>query len=594
VGPPSSTGARPEVTRVRGLPPARAEEALLETSLLRGLRCPTRDGITLATDLIVPAGEPPYPAILLRTPYDKVRFTSRPELVDLATHGYLVAVQDCRGRFNSDGVFYPFVDESKDGYDAVEWLAGHELCDGSVGMLGGSYGGQTCWFAASEAPPALRAIAPYCAPPGDAWRNEPIWGGCFLMASAAWMVALGERSWHIADPMDTMQVDWDFYDAHPLETLPARAGTSSSWWDDWMSRPVYDEVWHQSGYEHAWPRMQVPALSVTGWYDMNFVGSPRNFVGLRSQGATPSARSGQQLVIGPWHHHVNQQREMSGVDYGPNALVGLGDYRRRFFDRWLKGEANGLDQDARVHVFVMGANEWWSSPDWPLPGTRLTPWYLHSDGRANSLKGDGALSPQPPAGSERPDTFSYDPRDPVRQSWKLYDGAVDDRVPTTRDDVLVYTSAVLDEPIDVVGPVSFVLHAASSALDTDWHVRLVDVGPDGTARFLCHGALRARFRDGWDAPRLLPPDEPVRYEIDMTATGIRFLLGHRIRIELSSSWLGRFDRNTNTGTPNVFRDHETVVAHQTVFHDVVRPSHVLLPVVPAPAEGGTLRDQHER
>jgi hypothetical protein len=227
----------------------------------------------------------------------------------------------------------------------------------------------------------------------------------------------------------------------------------------------------------------------------------------------------------------------------------------------------------------MGANEWRAEDDWPLPGTDDVPFYFHSGGRANSLKGDGVLSREPP-GSEPPDRYRYDPADPVRVLWNMHDGPVDDRVPSTRDDVLCYTTDALTEPVDVVGWVTCRLYASSSARDTDWHVRLVDVHPDGSARFLCQGALRARFRESLEEPELLEPGEVYAFELAMDPTGIRFLPGHRIRVEITSSWLTRWDRNTNSGAPNNFLDATTVVADQTVYHERGRASHVVLPLQP--------------
>ena len=227
---------------------------------------------------------------------------------------------------------------------------------------------------------------------------------------------------------------------------------------------------------------------------------------------------------------------------------------------------------------MLGANEWWAEDSWPLPGTEEVPFYLHSGGKANSLKGDGGLSTAEPA-DEPADTYAYDPADPVRILWGLHDGPVDDRIPSTRDDVLCYTSEELSEPLDVVGWVTMKLWASSSALDTDWHARLVDVYPDGSARFLCHGILRARFRDSFEQPELLEPGKPYLFEFTMNATGNRFLPGHKIRLELTSSWFTQYDRNTNSGAENPFMDDQLVVADQTVFHDAEHSSHVVLPVI---------------
>ena len=327
--------------------------------------------------------------------------------------------------------------------------------------------------------------------------------------------------------------------------------------------------------------MTVPALNVSAWWGLNFNGAPRNFVGMREQGATQEARDGQRLVIGPWPHWVNRSRALNGQDFGADAVTDLRDYNLKFFNHYLKGKTdNTLSDDPRVHVFVVGANEWWEADEWPLPGTRPTPLYLHSEGRANSHRGDGLLSFSQP-GDEPIDQYIANPLDPVTCHWNLRDGPVDDRAVTERPDVLCYTSEVLTEAVDVVGDISAVLYASSSAKDCDWHIRLVDVHPNGTARFMCHGALRARFRNGFDQTVLLTPNEVTRFDIDMTATAIRFLSGHRIRIEIASSWFNRFDRNLQTGAENWMRDEgEPVVATQKVFHDADHPSHIMFPIIP--------------
>jgi len=544
---------------------------------------PMRDGVLLAMDLLRPDVPGRFPVILVRTPYDKVVLASSPGRAfqeQLARRGYIVAIQDCRGRFNSDGVFDPYRQEHTDGFDTIEWIAAQDWCDGNVGMTGRSYVGQTQWLAAAHAPKALKAIVPVCSPPGHAWLNEPIWGGAVLLGMAEWMYVMGRRSRQASSEHGLHTQEQPYVEALPLAKVMDAAGVESPWWNEWMSHPTYDEYWRSQGYEQYWSRMTVPALNVTGWWDMNFLGAPRNFMGMRELGATHEAREGQRLVIGPWPHWVNLSRMLSGVDFGPHAVTDLDAYVSRFFDYWLRGmKSNGLAEEPRVHVFVVGANEWWEADDWPLPGTQRINFYLHSGGRANTHRGDGRLSRESPA-EEPHDRYESDPLDPVRVLWDMHEGPVDDRSVSCRADVLCYTSEMLEEPLDVVGHVSTVLYASSSARDCDWHVRLVDVHPDGSARFLCHGLLRARFRNGFDRPEFLQPEFIERYEIDMTATGVRFLRGHRIRVEVSSTWFSRFDRNPQTGAVNWMRDDQLpVVAQQRVYHDAGRASHVSLPVI---------------
>jgi hypothetical protein len=545
------------------------------TRVVHNLRAPMRDGVELAVDLLRPDVSGPLPVVLVRTPYDKVLARAgHPELFErLAQRGYIVAFNDCRGRFNSDGVFRPYFDEANDGHDTVEWVAAQDWCDGNVGMTGGSYVGQTQWYAASQRPPHLKAIVPVVSPPSTMWRNEPVFGGCFLLGFAEWMVGMGMRSWQTHEFMELFSEHQDYFEALPLSSLPERSGTSSAWWDAMMQHPTYDDFWRQGSYDnHA--EMDVAALNITGWWDMNFPGAPLNFEAMRSG----SAAAKQKLVIGGWPHWVNRLRKLSDVDFGEHAVIELDDYTIRFFDRWLKGAKNGIEDEKPVHVFVLGANEWWAEDSWPLADAEDVPFYFHSQGRANTLNGDGVLSQEPP-GSEPADAYRYDPADPTRILWNLREGPVDDRLATTREDCLCYTSERLTEPLDVVGWVTCKLYASSSALDTDWHVRLVDVHPDGSARFLCRGALRARFRESFEEPQLLEPGKPTLFEFTMDACGVRFLPGHRIRVEVMSSWFAQYDRNTNSGAENFFTDDTVVVANQRVHHEQGLASCVVLPVV---------------
>jgi putative CocE/NonD family hydrolase len=548
-----------------------------KTAIQHDLRVPMRDGVELSLDLIRPSAPGAYPVVLVRTPYDKTLSRS-PFLSSLAERGYIIAIQDCRGRFNSDGDFFPYRDETRDGYDTVQWIAEQAWCDGNVGMAGGSYVGQTQWFAAAERPAALKALAPIVSPP-DSWSNEPVLNGCMLLPMGEWLIKMGRRSWQLPPETPWFDVEHDYFRALPLAALPEQAGTRSDWWDEMLRHPTYDDFWRACSYQHRWANMSVAALNVTGWWDMNFPGAPGNFAGMREH-ATMAPHDGQKLIIGPWPHQVNKRRALNGLDFGERAVINLDHYMIRFYDRYLKGIQNGIEHDPPVHVFVLNANEWWTADDWPLPGAEEQRWYLHSRGRANSLKGDGGLSPEQP-GDEPADVYRYDPADPLGAHWNLQDGPVDDRLPAIRDDMLCYTSEPMREPLDVVGPVSCVLYAASSARDTDWFVRLVDVHPDGSARFLCHGAMRARYRESLSTPRLLEPGRVERYDISIDACGVRFLPGHRIRLEVGSSWFPRYDRNTNSGADNPWQDAELIVARQEVYHDAGRASYVSLPVVRA-------------
>jgi uncharacterized protein len=370
--------------------------------------------------------------------------------------------------------------------------------------------------------------------------------------------------------MNVMSGPEPYFDTLPVSEMLAAAGVAEpEWWVEMMDHPNRDEYWLQGAYREAWSQMDVAALNVTGWFDLVLEGAIENFAGMQSQGATESARRGQELIVGPWAHWVNTRTALEGIDFSNVSKIDLQRLVIEFFDRWLK---DGDPQPAArkpAHVFVMGANEWWESDTWPLPD---------ADDRQLYLRGDGALSFDPP-GNDHPDEYVYDPRDPVTSAWSMHAGPVDDREIAQRHDVLPYVTEPLDEPLYVVGPVMLVLYASSTAHDADWHARLVDVHEDGALRFVCHGVLRARFRKSFSAPSLITPGEIARFEIRLTPTAIRFEAGHRLGIEITSSWFPRFERNMGSGAANNLRDSDATVAIQTVHHDSTSPSHLILPIV---------------
>jgi putative CocE/NonD family hydrolase len=333
----------------------------------------------------------------------------------------------------------------------------------------------------------------------------------------------------------------------------------------------------------------VPSLNVTGWFDANHPGAPMNYAGMKRHGATAEARR-PRLVIGPWAHSWNTTRKLSGIDFGPDAIIDWDGHVCRWFDYHLKGAENGVEKDAPVHVFVMGRNRWYAEKDWPLPQTRRTKFYLHSGGKANSLGGDGTLSITAPK-DEPADHYEHDPADPVPDAFTNghIDGPIDTRKGAARKDVLVYSTPPLSEEVEVTGPVEAKLYAATSARDTDWMMRLIDVHPDGRCALLCDGVMRARCRDAkkggaFNAGALseIKPGEVYEYTLTFwRGTGNVFGKGHRIRVEVSSSFFPYYLPNPGSGEDNVGLQTRRIKARQRVLHDADRPSHVVLPVIPA-------------
>jgi putative CocE/NonD family hydrolase len=565
----------------------------------------TRDGVTLRADVYRPDAPGRFPVLLSRLPYDK-NGRRRPGDIDVfVDHGYVVIVQDTRGRFASDGDRYdPLTCEADDGYDAVEWAARLPYADGQVGTMGQSYLGATQYLLAPTRPPHLKASFPASAPADfhQAWVYHT--GGAFELGwqiPYAILMARDTIARQGLTPTLLPQLErelaraltpWapplspEAYRRLPLMAWAELLAPVAGYLADYLRHPEDGPTWWALNLERRHAEIDVPMYHVTSWYDIFLHGGIANFCGLRRHARTEAARAAQKLLIGPWAHlfpYTSPTSSGTGdIDFGAAALVDLHDTQLRWFGYWLKGIDTGILEEPPVKIFVMGANHWRDEHEWPLARTRYTPYYLHSDGRANTAGGDGSLSPEPP-GDEAPDRFVYDPGDPVPtrggNTLILAMGVMDQRPVEARADVLVYTSEVLTEALEVTGPVVVTLHAASSAPDTDFTAKLVDVRPDGYAQNLADGIIRARYRVSGETPTPLTPGEVFPFSIDLWATSHVFLPGHRVRVEISSSNFPRFDRNLNTG-----QDQATgtrwQAAHQAVFHDRRYPSHILLPVIP--------------
>jgi uncharacterized protein len=592
-------------------PAAQAAEERCEVGVERNLSVPMRDGTVLKADVYRPRSDKAVPVILMRLPYDKDVAQAKPGGYKrpewYAERCYLVVVQDVRGQYKSRGDFYPFANEQHDGYDTVEWAAKLPGSSGKVGMYGYSYVGATQWLAATQAPPSLKAIVPIftSADYYDDWTYQ---GGALSQAFIqSWPLTTIARSdaehrgdWALADEIERNaepEALARLYRHAPLNTAAAfHPGDPevAPYYFDWLEHPSNDAYWQRWSIRRNHGRIEVPALGIGGWYDVFVNGTLENFTGMRERGATAQARRGQRVVIGPWDHASDFERDdrLGDVTLGPRAKRKIARMHIDWFDRWLKGRDQGADE-ARVQVYVMGADRWRSAEDWPIPGTRFTDLYLASDGKANTAAGDGTLETEPPAAGASADEFRYDPRDPVpsvgghsccvRELTPM--GPADQRQVEQRDDVLVYDTPVLTRATEVTGPITVTLYASTSAADTDFTAKLVDVHPDGTAINLNDGIVRARYRDGEETPDPITPGEVTRYEIEVWPTSNLFERGHRIRLEVSSSNFPTYDRNPNTGG-SLADSAATVTADQTIYHDADHPSRVTLPIQPRPVGAG--------
>ena len=567
---------------------------------------PMRDGVILRADVHRPDTDEPVPAILKRIPYDKnspAIKSSNLEPLRFAEAGYAVIYQDTRGRFTSDGDFYPGHNEVDDGYDTVEWLAAQPWCDGAVGMAGLSYMGAVQWSAAIAQPPHLKAIAPKMIGSRDYRDLLAYQGGAFKAGYLIWLISLFLAPGTLIQKMRTGEATSDDLmqnlaatddietqtNYRPMADLPLLQNKNAApYYFDFLKRNP-DAPQSQATRDN-YDKVQVPVWNIGGWYDYFLDGTLENFIRMQNEGGSEVARQQQRLLIGPWDHLFGSAGP--GFDFGIFASklgIDLDGQLLRYFDYHLKGEENGLPDDAPVRLYVMGENTWRDEQEWPLARTQYTNWYLHSDGGA--IGDGGGLSLEVPASDEAEDAYVYDPHHPA----PTVGGAVglpglpigtnvgyqDQRPVETRQDALVYTSAPLEDAVEVTGPLTIKLYASSNAPDTDFMVRLCDVHPDGSSRILAGGVIRARYRNGFDDPSLLEPGQVYEYVIDLVATSNLFQPGHCIRVHITSSSFPFIHPNANSGNP-IWEDtdEDLTPALQTIFHNAEYPSHIVLPIIP--------------
>jgi uncharacterized protein len=566
-------------------PLGRADGEKYEVTVERNAAARMRDGVTLRADIYRPKADGKFPVLLVRTPYDKqgtMNFGLR-----AAERGYVVIAQDVRGRFTSEGEWYPFKNESSDGYDTVEWAAALPYSDGKVGMFGGSYVGATQYLAAIAKPPHLAGICPTVTASNyhDGWTYQ---GGAFEQ----WFA----ESWSSGLALDTMRrrtekglSPLEGSKVLPLISYPLLEASSSTgvapYFTDWLEHPNYDHYWKTISIEDHYADIQVPVLAVGAWYDIFLGGTLRNYARLKSEAGTEAARHGQRLEV-TVGGHAGGGRKIGAVDFGEKLPKDDDEAMLRWYDWLLKGQANGVEKEKPVQIFVMGKNEWRGEDDWPLARAKSTRYYLHSAGAANGLSGNGVLNSTAPA-EEKADQYIYDPSDAAPtiggplccQALPTGVGPQDQRPAEERHDVLVYTTPPFPKDTEVTGPVSLDLYVSTSAVDTDFTGKLVDVWPDGFAQNLTEGILRLRYRNSQEKPELANPGESYRITVDLWATSNVFLAGHKLRLEVSSSNFPRFDRNLNTGEVQA-RATRMIKATNMVYHDKAHPSAVILPVLP--------------
>ena len=568
----------------------------MDVKILFNVPVTLRDGVTLYADVYRPDNETPYPAIVNRTPYLKdgvspVAGYFRSHL--LAACGFNVVIQDVRGTGHSEGICDPAGHQDEDGYDTIEAIAAMPWCDGRVGMMGESYHGFSQLACARSNPPHLQAICPFM----TSWTKFPaIYDyGIFSPVLFGWITgrALERERYYpgqyppkavrqmkeYASHMD-QQVAW-----LPMKDMPAgnvEGVPELQFHRDLLENIDNDEYLRSIGRVEGFEQTMVPTLNVTGWNDFLRDKTIYNFTQFRERGGNEACRKGSMLIVGPWLHSDRLEGVIEGTDYGPEGSgdgFGMTEKLAQWFDHWLKDKETDFTSGSPVKLFVMGKNIWRDEYEWPLARTQFTPFYLHSAGRANTLLGDGVLTPELPE-EETPDGYVYDPMDPCpSNTGEPFRNMLQDQRPLQkREDVLVYTAPAVTRETELTGPIYAELYASTSARDTDFVAKVSIVRRDGTVHRLGAKLVRGRYRNGKQAQEMVP-GEVYKFRIEAANTSIVLEPGEAVRLDVTSALFPDADRNLNT-FGRVGYEAQGVTAHQTLYHDADHPSALILPVIP--------------
>lgn len=538
---------------------------------------PMRDGVKLVADVYRDDAVPQAPVILMRTPYDRTKQKGIAEL--WARAGYIFVAQDCRGTRASEGVLSPYNNEGQDGYDTIEWITRQTWCNGRVGMTGGSYVGAVQWQAAVEHPPGLVAIAPQ-ATWSSFYRNLYLGGTVRLSLIAGWMAG------NTAKPEGVLPTDLDTALMQlPLSDVDQAIGWSMPWLDAWLTHPQPDGFWTRVDLTQQLPELKLPALHVVGYYDFFSRESVDTFIAMQQKARDPQTRQQQQLILGPWDHGTVGKSKVGELDFGPAAVMDLMALQMEWFDRHLRQDPAVMARPfAPVRYFSMGDNVWHDARQWPPEGFTPKSLYLRSDGKANTRSGSGRLTWETPAAPEPADAFRADPANPVpacpvtatRPLKAAEWGPVDQTALENRDDVLVYSTEPLTEPLTFAGNIEAKLHVSTDTPDADWAVKLVEVSPTGTARNLATGILRGRYRNSLLQPQLMQAGQVYEITVDLGPCAATIVAGNQLRVDICGSLFPLYDRNPNTAE-GIFGSH-TAIATEQVHHSPQTLSRLILPV----------------
>lgn len=584
-----------------------AQRTELKVIRERNVMVPMRDGVRLAADIFRPDALGRFPVLVTRGPYGKDGYVSNPDhsIWFFPKYGYVVVSQDCRARFESEGDSYnPLFQEAQDGYDTVEWAARQPWSNGRVGTTGQSYLGATQYTLATSDPwpPHLQVMAPVSASSDfhQSWvyhtGGAMEWGwmvpyaihkGRNTLARQGLTKELAQLDDYVLPSDNFAQPLRDEWYRHlPLKDWVVRLKQAAPYFEDYFSQELDGPNWWRINLLRNLAGIKVPMFHVSSWYDIFLEGALNAYQAIQQNGGSELARRNQKLLVGPWAHIRPYTAPTSGgtgdIDFGSEARIELHHYLLRWFDYWLKDIDSGIMAEPPVYIFIMGENRWRYENEWPLARTHYTRYYCHADAPANTRHGAGTLSTVPP-GEEPADSYIYNPDDPAPtrggNTLIIPQGVADQGPVEDRQDVLVYTSEPLERDLEITGPIKVQLFAATTAVDTDFTAKLVDVRPNGYAQNLQDGIIRTRYRTSASQPSLIKPGQVYEYTIDLWATSHVLRAGHRLRLEISSSNFPRFDRNPNTGTP-LGADSRMEPARQTVHHSAAYPSYIVLPIIP--------------
>ena len=558
----------------------------------KNVMVPMKDGIKLATDIYLPSSEKEktFPALINRTPYNKDRVENSKEINAYINAGYVVIVQDVRGRYHSEGTFIPYEYETEDGLELFNWVRKQTWSNGIFGTFGLSYHGGTQWLPATKNPEGLKAMAPMITF-DDIYNGSAYYDGAKVLHDLRWTVAdiipdIMERAKKAGEKV-TVNVP-EVYNC--LEKIPLASDEAvklyGKYYLDWMKHSTFDDFWKKFSPKEHYNDITVPTLNISGWYDIFVPSTLNNYMGMKNNGGSEIARNNSYLIMGPWSH-LNFSGKINEFDFGSEAsenafdLLGI---KIAWYDHWLKNKPKNNLLEKPVKIFVMGENKWRNEDEWPLPNTNYISYYFHSDGNAN-IK-NGLLSVNKPE-NEPSDHFIYDPMDPVPtiggQVILPGDGAIGPRDQVKaeeRKDVLVYETEILQNDITVIGPLTAKLFISSDCKDTDFTVKLTDVDEKNVSKLLSDGILRVRYRNSLEKTEFMEPGKVYEIKVNVATTANTFFKGHKIRVSISSSNFPRFNRNSNSGGDIMFEQSSTYQkANNVVLHDKEHPSSIILPVI---------------